>query len=212
MNKSKITALSALLILLVIISNVITASIVQSNIDERIKENINEQLALVNSKGDRGDKGDIGPAGPKGDIGPVGPKGDTGINGINGKNGVNGLQGVKGITGPQGLTGPQGIAGVNGKDGKDSLIRVFNASEATSYSVGEIINYNNELFIITSKPTDNRLPTDGYNSTGAKSPFYYSIVRGTKYVEEAAANAMKKATEAWDDAYRANQRLDNHAR
>ncbi|MEG1630556.1 MAG: hypothetical protein RR345_05510 [Erysipelotrichaceae bacterium] len=196
MNKSKIAALSALLILLVIISNVITGSIVQSNIDEKIEENINEQLALVNTKGDKGDKGDIGPVGPKGDAG------------INGKNGVNGLPGLKGVTGPQGLTGPQGIAGINGKDGKDSLIKVFNASEATSYSVGEIINYNNELFIITSKPTDDRLPTDGYNGKGAKSPFYYSIVGGLKYVEDAAANAMDKATEAWNEAVRANFRLD----
>ncbi|MEG0313778.1 MAG: hypothetical protein RR646_00790 [Erysipelotrichaceae bacterium] len=212
MNKFKVALLSSLLGFTIVGSNVITASIIQSNMDEKISESVHEQLTLVNNKGDNG---------------PVGPKGDAGINGINGTNGEQGLNGLRGpqgvpgsngvdgkdgkdgkdgIDGIQGLTGQSGLQGVPGKngtdgadgtDGKNLLVKNFNAADATSYNLGDIIIYNNEVYIIIKKPVDNRLPTEKYRQDGTGGSTFYAM---PGHIEE-----------AYNEGVRANARLDNMA-
>ena len=83
-------------------------------------QELKDDIASGDFKGEKGDKGDTGPIGPQGERGPQGPTGATGATGPQGETGPRGEQGPQGIQGergPQGAQGPQGEKGDTGPQG-----------------------------------------------------------------------------------------------
>ena len=83
-------------------------------------QELKDDIANGDFKGEKGDPGPIGPVGPQGETGPQGPTGATGATGPQGETGPQGKQGPQGIQGergPQGAQGPQGEKGDTGPQG-----------------------------------------------------------------------------------------------
>ena len=108
-------------------------------------------IKLTNApQGDKGDKGDTGAAGP---AGPTGPQGATGPAGADGTDGADGATGPAGPKGDKGDTGPRGPAG-SASATADALSHVNVLPSIAGFDVGDIINFNGELYELVASTED----------------------------------------------------------
>ena len=118
------------------------------------------------AQGNPGSQGNPGPSGSQGATGPQGeqgPSGPQGFEGPQGSQGFEGPQGAQGEQGPSGATGPQGAQGEQGPSGPSGAYPFEYQGDwtATYYFSGQVVRYNNALWIVYANAVPSQVPGSG---------------------------------------------------